>query len=103
MKESGGTDTFVAEEEKRLRCVVSAGFGGCIRNVRKKLVAGPQEEQVDLVRGAEQLRNVHMDGCPAQAPADLACGANNVQRIYAGPDNSTFDHGLEPFTRESWL
>ncbi len=66
----------------------------------KKLTAGPDEEPVDIVTFAEEVRNVHLDGCPAQVESQSSCRSNLVEQIYSGADNQTYDHGLQPFTRK---
>ena len=45
-----------------------------------------------------ELYNVHLDGCPRQITSELTCRPNVVGQVYSGPNNATFDYGLQPFT-----
>ena len=78
----------------------SAGFGGCIKDVKFKpsTRSGTEAVPVDLRNDYLEVHNVHLDGCPRQVSSDLTCRSNVVGIVYSGPNNATFDYGLEPFT-----
>ena len=75
-----------------------AGFGGCIRNMRYKERPDLSFVDIRLAGYFEELSNVNLDGCPRHVTSEVTCRPNNVQKIYRGANNATFDFGLEPFT-----
>lgn len=76
-----------------LRC--SAGFGGCIRDVR--FARGPV---VSLAAVSSSAVRVNLDGC-LSADTSVNCRGNDSILVYTGRDSSTEDLTLQPFTGKS--
>ena len=89
---------------KMIAFFLSAGFGGCIKDVSYKLRSSDNNPpDIDLETDFSEAKNVRFDGCPRKVVSEATCRPNTVEKIYDGMNNATFDYGLEPFTGMSLI